>query len=292
MNLNQLGYFVAVCTYQSVSKAAEHLHISQPSLSGVIRELENEFGVTLFTRHYRGVRMTPEGQTLYDLAKNLLHQADQVRTVMQELGNGRKVLKLGVPPMIGSLILPRIYQDLADAGISLEITEGGYHDLLKRLTEQELDLAFLPHTGTPDPALTCLSAATLEVCCCGKAGHPLSQGAPIGPEALTGTPLVLFENSFLQTELILQWFRTSRVQPQILLQTQQLSTMLQMLESGQAVGFLFRELVDAHPALTVIPTQTPISLQVSLAKVSGVPNSRAMEVFIQHFERKNPFKQL
>ena len=289
MNLNQLGYFVAVCTYQSVSKAAEHLHISQPSLSGVIRELENEFGVTLFTRPYRGVRMTPEGQTLYDLAKNLLHQADQVRTVMQELGNGRKVLKLGVPPMIGSLILPRIYQDLADAGISLEITEGGYHDLLKRLTEQEVDLAFLPHTGTPDPALTCLSAATLEVCCCGKAGHPLSQGAPIGPEALAGTPLVLFENSFLQTELILQWFRTSRVQPQILLQTQQLSTMLQMLESGQAMGFLFRELAQSRPSLEVLPAKAPIFLQVSLAWRTGIPKSHAMDVFLEYMKTNDPF---
>lgn len=291
MNLNQLHYFVAVCTYQSVSKAAAYLHISQPSLSGVIRELENEFGVTLFTRHYRGVRMTREGQTLYDLAKNLLHQADQTRAIMQDLGNGRRVLQLGVPPMIGSLILPRIYRDLANTGISLEITEGGYHDLRKRLADQELDLAFLPHAGTPDPELACLSAARLEVCCCAKAGHPLACGAPIDPGTLADEKLVLFEDSFLQTELILQWFRAARVQPQILLQTRQLSTMLQMLESGQALGFLFRELVNAHQALAVIPIQQPIYLQVSLAKLAGGRTSHAMETFAEYFKEKNPFAQ-
>ena len=291
MQLNQLRYFLAVGSLQSISKAADHLHISQPSLSATIRELEREFGVTLLNRHYRGVRLTEEGQTLYALSKDLVSRADQAARVMKDLGSGRTVLKLGVPPMIGSLILPRIYRDLPDTDFSLEITEGGYHDLMGKLREKELDLAFLPHTGSLDPSVTCRPAATLEVCCCAEKAHPLHPLSPIGPKDLQDIPLVLFENNFLQTERIFQWFQTEKITPKILLQTQQLSTMLQMLESGQAVGFLFRELVDAHPSLRIIPTEKPISLQVSLAKVSGMPNSRAMDLFFQYFDTKNPFEQ-
>ena len=290
MNLNQLRYFLAVGSLQSISKAADYLHISQPSLSANMRDLENEFGVTLFTRHYRGVRLTEEGQTLYALSKDLLTRADLASSTMKDLGSGRKILKLGVPPMIGSLILPRIYRDLADLDISLEITEGGYHDLLGKLTEKELDLAFLPHTNPLDPAVTCRPAAMLEVCCCAEKNHPLHPLSPIGPKDLQNIPLVLFENNFLQTERILQWFQAEKIVPKILLQTQQLSTMLQMLESGQAVGFLFRELVNAHPNLRIIPTEKTISLQVSLAKVSGMPNSRAMDIFFQYLAGKNPFE--
>ena len=290
MNLNQLSYFNAVCTFLSISKAADHLHIAQPSLSAAIRELENEFGVTLFTRHYRGVRLTEEGQTLYQFSKDLLSRAQQTAAAMKDLGSGRKVLKLGVPPMIGSLILPRIYRDFPAADISLEITEGGYHDLLGKLNEKELDLAFLPHTAPLDPSVACRPAAILEVCCCAQKEHPLCPLSPIGPADLLDTPLVLFENSFLQTENILRWFQTENIPPKLLLQTQQLSTMLQLLESGLAVGFLFRELVDAHPNLRIIPTVRPISLQVSLAKRSGAPNSRAMEIFFQYFDKKNPFE--
>jgi len=55
MNLNQLKYFSAVCTYQTISDAAAYLHISQPSLSSAIKELEKEFGVVLFRRHHRGM---------------------------------------------------------------------------------------------------------------------------------------------------------------------------------------------------------------------------------------------
>lgn len=64
MNFNQLKYFNTVAEQGSVSKAAELLHISQPSLSAAIKELEEEFGTTLFNRHYRGVALTREGNAM------------------------------------------------------------------------------------------------------------------------------------------------------------------------------------------------------------------------------------
>lgn len=288
MNLNQLSYFNTVCTFLSISKAADHLHISQPSLSAAIRELENEFGVTLFTRHYRGVRLTEEGQTLYRLSKDLLSRADQTAAIMKDIGSGRKALRLGVPPMIGSLILPRIYKDFPQDNISLEITEGGYHDLVRKLLDKELDLAFLPHTNAPDPAFAYTPVTTLKICCCAKAGHPLAAGKAISPNALGQQPLVLFENNFLQTELIISWLQKEQVAPNILLQTQQLSTMLRMLESGAALGFLFRELIDAHPTLSVIDTQA-LLLPVSLARLQTGHRTHAMDAFTRYVKENNPF---
>lgn len=290
MNLNQLSYFNAVCVHQSISKAADQLHISQPSLSAAIRELENEFGVTLFTRHYRGVRLTEEGQTLYALSKDLLSRAEQTTAVMKDIGRGRKTLRLGVPPMIGSLILPKIYRDFPQENISLEITEGGYHDLVRKLLDKEVDLAFLPHTGALDPAFSCIPIGTLEVCCCAKASHSLANTGTVTPLQLGEYPLVLFENSFLQTEMILSWFQKEHVDPRILLQTQQLSTMLRMLESGTALGFLFRELIDAHPTLTAIPTETPLLLPVSLAQLQTGHRSNAMNAFADYVKENNPFQ--
>ena len=289
MNLNQLSYFNTVCAFQSISKAADHLHISQPSLSAAIRDLESEFGVTLFIRHYRGVRLTTEGQTLYQFSKDLLFRAEQAVAAMKDLGSERKVLKLGVPPMIGSLILPRIYRDFSAEDISLEITEGGFHALSKKLLDEELDLAFLPHTGSPDPAMACINVATLEVCCCAALGHPLTAETAVHPSMLQQAPLVLFENSFLQTELIMGWFKNAACTPNVLLQTQQLSTMLRMLESGAALGFLFRELIDAHPGLQVIPTEKPLLLPVSLARLESGHCTNAMNAFIQYVKQQNPF---
>ena len=61
MNLMQLKYFNAICTFGTVSGAAEYLHIAQPSLSNAIKELEGEFGVLLFSRRHRGMVLTPAG---------------------------------------------------------------------------------------------------------------------------------------------------------------------------------------------------------------------------------------
>ena len=111
MNLVQLKYFHAVCKFQTVSEPARYLSISQPSLSSAIKELENEFGVTLFRRHYRGMVLTEEGEIFYKASKDILEKCEQVENEMKDLGSKRKKLRLGIPPMIGSLTLANIYQD-------------------------------------------------------------------------------------------------------------------------------------------------------------------------------------
>ena len=137
MNLTQLKYFQAVCSFRSVSAAAEYLHISQPTLSASVKELENEFGVSLFLRHHKGVTLTVEGEVLYALSRDILDRATYVENKMKELGSGRKTLKLGMPPMIGSMLLSNIYHDFLpqNPDISIEIFEGGYSELTQKLEE-------------------------------------------------------------------------------------------------------------------------------------------------------------
>ena len=67
MNLIQLKYFQTICDFQSMTKAAEYLNISQPSLTLAVKELEKEFGVTLLRRHRRGMAITEEGAKLKKL---------------------------------------------------------------------------------------------------------------------------------------------------------------------------------------------------------------------------------
>ena len=82
MNLTKLRYFYTICAFESFSDAAAYLHISQPSLSNAIKDLEDEFEVVLFSRHYRGVSLTPEGQVLYNLSKDVLSRAEQAENII------------------------------------------------------------------------------------------------------------------------------------------------------------------------------------------------------------------
>ncbi len=79
MDLRSLRYFVAVAEERHVGRAAIRLHMTQPPLSRAIKQLENELGTTLLHRSSSGVTLTSAGTVLYDEARTLLGQAEQVR---------------------------------------------------------------------------------------------------------------------------------------------------------------------------------------------------------------------
>ena len=64
MKLLQLKYFLTICEYSNISRAADKLHVSQPSLTAAMKSLEQEFGITLFHRQSRGLILTEEGEII------------------------------------------------------------------------------------------------------------------------------------------------------------------------------------------------------------------------------------
>lgn len=266
MNLHQMKYFKTIADLHSLSRAAEHLHISQPCLSVAVKELESEFGVTLFQRYYRGILLTSHGEILYDLCKEILAQVEQAEKTMNDLGKERAILKLGVPPMIGTILLPKIYQDFLPAhqDISLKIWEDGTQNLLKKMTDDTLDMVFLTHNTPFDQRFSDLPVAQMEISCCMSKHHPLAKNSCITPMLLDDVPIVLFENSFFQTESIKKWFSNQGICPRIILQTSQFSTLSSMISNNLAVGFMFSRLARKESDLISVPIQNPIKVDISL----------------------------
>lgn len=290
MTLVQLKYFTAVCDHGSVSAAAQVLFLSQPSVSAAIGELEEEFGMPLFHRHRRGMELTAEGVTLYQLARQLLGQAEQTQRVMTDLGRGRTVLRLGIPPMIACLLLPRLYRDFLPnhPQLSLTVTEGGQKELLDKLNADVLDMVFLPHNKPLSAGLDHLPVAEFETVCCVSRDHPLTGQESLCPEELADVPLVLFQDSFFQTELIRGWFAQADIRPNIILQSQHLSTLQSVVASTDAACFLFRPLLDDRPRLCPIPLSDPIRVQVSLAWNQGTAQVPAMALLRAHLAQISP----
>ena len=78
MTLKQLRYVVMVADTGNITEAAAKLFIAQPSLTSAIRELENEYGITIFDRSNRGVEITSEGEEFLGYARQILEQTDLV----------------------------------------------------------------------------------------------------------------------------------------------------------------------------------------------------------------------
>ena len=103
MELRQLKYFIAVAGSLNFSRAAESLHISQPTLSQQIAELEKEVGQPLFERTKRNVFLTPAGADMLDQAKDVLHRSEILLQAMQERDDQKNVFQevcIGFEPNI------------------------------------------------------------------------------------------------------------------------------------------------------------------------------------------------
>lgn len=291
MNLIQLNYFHTICDCGSVSEAAALLHISQPSLSVAMKELEHEFGVRLFRRHHRGMALTEEGKILYRISRELLHRSDQIDKIMHDLGKGRKKLRIGIPPMIGSLILPTLYGEFLPLHpeISLEITEGGRQELQQLLSEGQLDMIFSPHNASFDPSFSYRNLCCLEIVCCASKKNPVSYLKKVTPNDLRDVPLVLFEDGFFQTEKIRKWFAEEDISPKLILQTKQLSTINRMISENLAVGFLFHELTKNDPSLCALSAKPSLFVEIGLVWQKGAYPLNSMETFKEFLFHKNLF---
>ncbi|MEL7623204.1 MAG: LysR family transcriptional regulator [Clostridiales bacterium] len=286
MKLQQLRYFQAACRYGSTLHAAEALHISQPTVSMAIKELEQEFGLTLITRQYKGFSLTHEGKTFLELTERLLDYADNVVQIMRDLGQKRNLIRLGMPPMIGSILFPMIYVDFGRKHPEVNFTtaESGSRMLLQQLNDNLLDMVFVPHTGPLPAEYGAIPVMCMETVCCVSKEHRLAKNQSITVEDLRNEPLVMFRNSFFQNELISQMFERRSIEPKVLHYSEQLSTIQKLVESNTAVGFIFRNISEQITNIVNLSFEPKVTLQVSLAWRNSSYMYSDMLKFIQYFK--------
>lgn len=130
----ELHYFIEVTNTLNVSRAAERLGISQPTLSLAIQRLESAFGAPLLIRTKSGVRLTHAGQKLVTQARTLLHEWDKIREdALRDENEIRGRYIIGCHPSVALYSLPSFVGKLLSENPSLEIKL--VHDLSRRITE-------------------------------------------------------------------------------------------------------------------------------------------------------------
>ena len=285
MTLDQLRYFSAVCQYESVTLASQALNVSQPSVSSSIKNLELEFGVSLFDRQRKRLRLTPAGSQLLALTRPLLADADELKQTMQHVKE-KQVLRLGVPPMVGSLILKKLYSEFVPRNprLQLQIVEDDSGGLRRLLVEGKISIAFLPHTTSLDSSLDFVELGRLQNVCCVSREHRLAGEKTVSLAQLVDEPLVLFKNSFFQTERILAGFGQLGCQPNVVLYTAQPATVQSMIRENAAVGFMFRFLAEQSEGIVGIPLEPEMTTRVSLVWRRERQVSEAMRAVIRFAE--------
>lgn len=142
MTLNQLAYFCAVCRYHSITRAANELYVSQPTISVAIRNLENEFHIRLFNHGKNQLALTPEGEAFYKKADHLLHYSQDLYSEFSLTARGNESIRLGIPPILSTVFFPEIMLAFQEkTRIPLQLFEYGSVRACKMVESEELDLA-------------------------------------------------------------------------------------------------------------------------------------------------------
>ena len=146
MTIRQLEVFLAIAHAQSFSRAAERIHLSQPTLSEHMKELEAELGVPLFIRHSRSVSLTEPGRVFEDYATRVVATLAAGRQAIAELdGLKRGSLVVGASTTPGTYVLPARIAKFRGTypGITVALRIGNSRAVEERVRDGEVDLAVI-----------------------------------------------------------------------------------------------------------------------------------------------------
>ncbi|AIL62428.1 MULTISPECIES: LysR family transcriptional regulator [Pseudomonas] len=238
MNVKQLRAFVTVAKYQSFAQAGEHLHLSQPALSLTIKALEDNLGGALLSRTTRSVSLTPEGEVLLPLARQLLADWDNTEELLRQ----RFTLQLGrvsiaaMPAFAGNL-LPAVLKVFRQRYPRVNVT---VHDVINeqvlelvRHRRVELGIGIEPEASAPmlfKPLYLDRFVAVVPT------DSPLAQQAQVSWRELLAEDFIALQRPSAVRLLLEQALAAEHGKLAVAFESHQLSTIGRMVANGLGVS--------------------------------------------------------
>lgn len=279
----RLRYFVVVAEELSFTRAARRLHISQPSLSVLIRALETEIGVELLLREKRGIRLTEAGRVFLGQARKMLADASSGIEVTRRAASGEVgTLCIGYNNPAGFRILPTLIPAFRRARPDVHLT---FHDLripqqIEKLRRGELDVGFvwLPAPTEEFEVRRLISEPLIVVL---PARHALASQRALALQELSAVPLVMMEraldpSSFRQIE---QSFEESGATMNVVYQLETLLSIINFVAMGSGCSILPAYVQSIPRAGVVYRPLKPHAITKTLAILKRKDRDGAAEFF-------------
>ncbi|MGD3111654.1 transcriptional regulator CynR [Streptomyces sp. YGL11-2] len=255
LELRHLRYLLTVAEHGSFTRAAEDLHISQPTLSQQVRQLERTLGSQLLDRSGRTVRLTDAGEAYARHARRALRDlaaAERAVHDVQDLSRGH--LRLAVTPTFTAYLVGPLTAELhtRHPGVTLTVREMPQDRIETGLLADEFDLGIGfrgPHL--PGIAATALFTETLTLVA--GAGHPADQRGPLPVRELADRQLALLSGDFATRGHIDGYLDRHRVSPRITVEANSIQALTEIVQCTPLVTVLPDALTHGHPHLTPIP---------------------------------------
>lgn len=240
MEMHQLRYAVAVARHGTFSRAAEHCHVSQPSLSQQIQKLEEELGERLFDRTKRAARPTPAGANFLQRAVRILDEVEAARREAADAGELlRGTLAVGVLPTIAPQVLPRALSKFATRypGLEMIVHEDMTARLLAQLVAYEIDFA-IASNPIDDPRFEVRALFEEELLLALPPKHTLARKRRVAAADLQAENLIVMKEGHCLGDQVMGFCEGRGLKPRIGFRSAQLETVQALVRAGLGVSLV------------------------------------------------------
>ncbi|MEV6771878.1 transcriptional regulator CynR [Nocardia sp. NPDC051030] len=286
VELRHVRYLLAVAEHGNFTRAAEDLHISQPTLSQQIKQLERAVGAQLLDRTGRTVRLTDAGEAYTRFARRALRDlaaADRAVHDVADLTRGH--LRLGVTPTFTAYLIGPLFAEMHDRhpGITLQLQEMSQDNLESALLADELDLGIAFDRPHP-PGITAATLFTEALALVAASGPDIDPARPLPVRNLPG--LALLTGDFATRAHIDAYLSDNRARPRIMMEANSIQALTEIIERTPLATILPEAVATDHPTLTTLALDPPLPTRtVVLLARENTYRSAAARAFTELIEK-------
>lgn len=283
IELRHLRYFLAAAESSHFTRAAAQVHVTQPTLSHQIRQLEGQLNLRLFDRIGRRIKLTAAGELLLPHARRVFRELEEAQSALGELhGLKRGQLKVGIMQTVNACVIPEIVSRFSAAhpGVRITCDEMAVEDVEAGLESGKLDLgiSFLP------AALATLEGERLfteDLVLVVRPDHPLARQRTVKVKALARVPLVLLSRKYCTRQLIDHTFAEAKTRPEVRVEMSSIESILSTIrESGLPSILPMLALCQRDKRLVAVPLTEPKPYRhVGLLWLRGAQRRVAAQAF-------------
>ncbi|MER6306684.1 LysR family transcriptional regulator [Streptomyces sp. NPDC001739] len=236
MDLHSLRQFVVVARLEHLSRAADELHVAQPSLSRTIARLESELGTPLFDRAGR-LRLNDAGKLFRAHVERALGELDAGRRAVAEAtGDGFGTVRLASETLL-TLTGPLAAYKRAHPSVEVELHQMPAEEMARRLRAQDIDLC-VASQPIPADGLEAVPLHTEAVWVATPLDHPLAGRPSVTVDELAGQPFVATRKGHWQRRLLDRLFAGRGLTPKIVCEGDEAGALADLISAGLGIGLV------------------------------------------------------
>ncbi|WP_433543729.1 transcriptional regulator CynR (plasmid) [Streptomyces sp. CA-294286] len=260
LELRHLRYLLAVSEHGNFTRAAEELHISQPTLSQQIKQLERTVGVQLLDRTGRTVRLTDAGAVYTQHARRALRDLAAAERAVHDVHDlSRGHLRLGTTPTFTAYLIGPLTAELhtRHPGIGLTLTEMPQDHIEAALLADDLDLG-IAFTGPHPPGVTSTPLFTETLSLVTAASRARSTPGPLPVHDLKDRQLALLSGDFATRSHIDAYFARHRTAPRVSVEANSIQALTEIVQRTSLATVLPDAVTHDHPHLDPVALDPPL----------------------------------